>query len=110
MAKKKTAKSSDSAPSPTLPFEDALERLEELVETMEGEQLPLEKLISNYEEGNELLEHCQRLIDTAKDRIEVVQANRASKAENKLASDSPKGDTDSSEASEAAPPDDIRLF
>lgn len=94
------------APS-KIPFEKALERLEELVDVMEGEQLPLEELISNYEEGNELLQHCQALIDSARKRIEVVQLNSVTETENKLATKSPKGDT---QPSEAAPSDDIRLF
>lgn len=98
MAKKAPAK---------VPFEKALERLEELVDVMEGEQLPLEQLISNYEEGNELLQHCQALLDSARERIEVVQMNSVAEKENKLATKSPKGDNQSSEA---APSDDIRLF
>lgn len=110
MAKKAAAKTpakSTKKVDAGVPFEKALDRLEELVEVMEGEQLPLEELISNYEEGNELLQHCQALIDSARQRIEVVQINSVSETENKLATESPKGDT---QPSEAAPSDDIRLF
>lgn len=98
MAKKTTKKVS---------FEDAIDQLETIVTTMEEEQLPLESLLNHYENGNELLLHCQSLIDSARKRIEVVQMNSTSETENKLASDSPSGDTPSSEA---APSDDIRLF
>ena len=90
-----------------IPFEEAIEQLETIITTMEEEQLPLESLLNHYETGNELLLHCQSLINSARQRIEVVQMNCSTETENKLASDSPKGDTHSSEA---APSDDIRLF
>ncbi len=101
MAKKK----SPSAPS----FEDSLEKLESLVERMEEEHLPLEELLGNYEEGHQLLKHCQNLIDNARKRIEVVQLERVTseeETENKLASEASAGDNPSSEATS----DDIRLL
>lgn len=47
-----------------LPFEDALQKLETIVETMESDELPLETLLARYEEGTRLAAHCQtRLAD-----------------------------------------------
>ena len=100
MPKKKQSKS---------PFEESVDRLESIVNLMEEEHLPLEALLTNYEEGQELLSHCQSLIDNARERIEVVQLSAQStqdKAENKLASTSSSSDTPSSEA----PSDDNRLL
>ena len=48
-----------------IPFEEAIEKLETIVTTMEEEQLPLESLLSHYETGHELILHCQTLINSA---------------------------------------------
>lgn len=100
MAKKTTTK---TAP-PT--FETALGELEELIETMESDQLPLETLVSSYEKGAELLKHCEKVLADARKRIEVVQLSGSD--EKGLASGS-KQDEDPSHTSDTDA-DDIRLF
>lgn len=90
-------------------FEDSIEKLESIVNLMEEENLPLETLLTNYEQGQELLAHCQGLIDNARERIEIVQFKSQSsseESENKLASDPAKGDNPASEDSS----DDTRLL
>lgn len=90
-------------------FEEALERLESIVELMETENLPLEALLTNYEDGHKLLSHCQGLLENARQRIEVVHLNEADSqavAENKLASEATSSDTHPSEAAS----DDTRLL
>jgi exodeoxyribonuclease VII small subunit len=48
------------APSrPALPFEEALQKLESIVEAMEAGDLPLEHLLARYEEGVKLAKICQ---------------------------------------------------
>ena len=42
-----------------LPFETALQKLEEIVEAMESGDLPLETLLVRYEEGMKLAKACQ---------------------------------------------------
>ena len=42
-----------------LAFEEALKRLETVVEAMESEDLPLETLLARYEEGTRLAKACQ---------------------------------------------------
>jgi len=66
--KKKTSKPTDSSPS----FEQALEELEAMVETMESGQLPLEKLIASYERGAELIGHCETVLGDARKRLELI--------------------------------------
>ena len=46
------AKKADDA---DITFEDAAEKLEAIVEAMESEELPLEKLLVQYEEGTKLV-------------------------------------------------------
>jgi exodeoxyribonuclease VII small subunit len=54
-------------------FETAMGRLERLVEEMEGEDLPLEKLIVNYEEGIKLVKVCQQKLSEAEKKIEIIR-------------------------------------
>ncbi|MFN0129597.1 MAG: exodeoxyribonuclease VII small subunit [Verrucomicrobiales bacterium] len=55
-----------------LPFEQAIERIEELVARMEGERLPLDDLIKAYDEGIRLLEVCRQRLDDAQRRIDLI--------------------------------------
>ena len=57
-------------------FEDALSQLEELVHEMESDQMPLEELIKNYEEGTRLFKVCEKRLDEAQGRIEIIRKNR----------------------------------
>lgn len=57
-------------------FEDALAQLESLVRGMESEQMPLEDLIKNYEEGTRLFQVCEKRLDEAEGRIELIRKNR----------------------------------
>ena len=63
-----------SNPSPiTLPenltFEQALQRLEALVETLEDETAGLEEALQAYEEGVILARYCLERLDTAELRV-----------------------------------------
>ena len=53
-------------------FEKALEELENMVETMESGQLPLEQLITNYEHGAQLISHCESVLNDARKRLELL--------------------------------------
>jgi exodeoxyribonuclease VII small subunit len=53
-------------------FESALERLEHIVEEMEGDRLPLEELLGRYEEGTNLVKVCQQRLSAAEKRIELI--------------------------------------
>jgi exodeoxyribonuclease VII small subunit len=60
------AESGESAPS----FEDALERLETIVEELESGSLTLEESIARYEEGMKLSKRLTSTLDEAEKRIE----------------------------------------
>lgn len=53
-------------------FETSLERLEQIVQQMESEKLPLEKLLKSYEEGIQLVKTCTRRLDEAEKRIQII--------------------------------------
>lgn len=78
-------KSSDSASDSDLRFEDAVERLEEIIGRMESEQIPLDDLLKDYEEGTKLLAQCRQRIDGARSRVEKINKD--------LAKASPEHDT-----------------
>ncbi len=65
-------KTDPSPPGSELSFEDAMAELENIVEAMEGEQLPLEELIARYEAGARLLKHCDSVLTGARKRIELI--------------------------------------
>ncbi len=96
---------------PAQSFEDALGELESLVEAMENDQLPLEKLVAHYEKGAGLLQHCEQVLAEARKRIELIELNPT--PENELA---PEGSSDDDQQSSPAPAegqdpqDDIRLL
>jgi exodeoxyribonuclease VII small subunit len=53
-------------------FEDALERLERIVDQLEAGNLPLEDSLKVFEEGVGLARHCARYLDEAEKRIELL--------------------------------------
>ncbi len=59
------------APEPT--FEDALGKLESILETMESGDLPLEQLLTRYEEGTRLVKFCQDKLSAAEIRIRQLE-------------------------------------
>lgn len=64
-------------------FEDALKRLEEIVETLSSDKINLEEMINLYQEGDILKQHCAKRLEEAKMKIEVI----TSKAGEDLTSD-----------------------
>jgi len=54
------------------PFEEALTRLETIVEDLEGGQLTLEESIARYEEGMKLSRGLGKTLDQAEKRIEKL--------------------------------------
>lgn len=54
-------------------FEDALTRLESIVEAMETGDLPLEQLLARYEEGTRLVKQCQDRLSAADLRIQQLE-------------------------------------
>jgi exodeoxyribonuclease VII small subunit len=60
-----------------LPFEEALKRLEGVVEAMESDDLSLETLLAKYEEGTKLVKICQEKLAEAELKIQQLEKNAA---------------------------------
>lgn len=110
-----------SAPKhPEITFEQAMERLDEIVSAMESDRMPLDEMVSSYEEGTQLLQLCTQRIDKARQRIEVISLKAGGEAEltpfdPAKAAESPESPTRTPSrrrppSTEAGSSDDIRLF
>lgn len=60
-----------------MPFEEALQKLETIVEAMESGDLPLESLIARYEEGVKLAKVCQEKLAEAELKIQQLEKTAA---------------------------------
>ena len=54
-------------------FEDAVIKLESIVEEMESDELPLDKLLVRYEEGAKLVKACEEQLQSAESRITQLE-------------------------------------
>ncbi|NBR86510.1 MAG: exodeoxyribonuclease VII small subunit [Proteobacteria bacterium] len=75
------AAQSSAATSPVadLPFEEALAKLEAIVEAMEAQDMPLESLLTRYAEGTQLAAVCQRKLAEAE--VKVLQLEKKTSGE-----------------------------
>jgi len=97
-AKKKKA----SAPIASS-FEEAADELEEITRRLEDEPSSLDQLLEDFERGQALLSYCQKALTSARERLDLVEADLpAETSENDSAEPT---DHDSSEKD-----DDVRLF
>jgi exodeoxyribonuclease VII small subunit len=53
-------------------FEDALQRLEQIVDQLEAGDLPLEESLTVFEEGVALARRCGKYLEEAEKRIELL--------------------------------------
>ncbi len=53
-------------------FEDALRRLEEVVEEMEKGEMTLDEMVKKFEEGIKLFKICKEKLERAEARIEEL--------------------------------------
>jgi exodeoxyribonuclease VII small subunit len=105
-------------------FESAINRLEEIVEEMESDKLPLEQLLVRYEEGTRLAKVCQEKLDAAEKRIEIIARGPSGKpqlvefegaGENATVPQSPEeagidAPKTTSRSSKADPDEEVTLF
>ena len=111
-----------AAATPESSFEQAMDRLEEIVALMEGDRMPLDEMVSSYEEGMGLLKVCRQRIEVARRRIEMITADAEGKpalapfdpaTATELPEDKPRPAAPARKKKPAEPEqdtDDIRLF
>ncbi len=100
--KKKAAK----APKPVAKsFEDASEELDEITKVLEKGGLPLEELVSNFERGQELMLYCLRTLNSARKRLDLLEANLHAES-----AEEPDDPEELIPGLDDDPDDDVRLF
>ena len=68
----KAAKSAPTAEN-AASFEEALKKLESIVEAMESDDLPLDQLIQRFEEGAALAKLCQDRLSEAEVKVRKLE-------------------------------------
>ena len=58
-----------------IPFEEAMQKLESIVDAMESGELPLESLMAKFEEGTRLAKVCQAKLAQAEVKIQQLEKN-----------------------------------
>lgn len=67
------AKSGKQSAEQDVSFEEAMEKLESVVGSMESDELPLEKLLAQYELGTKLVAKCQEKLEAAELKIRKLE-------------------------------------
>ena len=96
MSKKKTTERDECAST----FEDSLEQLETIVGELESGKLGLSDALARYEAGVAHLKGCQRLLEQAERKIELLSGVDAEG--NPIATPFEEGDVDSLEGKAAS--------
>lgn len=60
-----------------MPFEEAMQKLETIVDAMESGDLPLESLMAKFEEGTRLAKICHAKLAQAEVKIQQLEKNAA---------------------------------
>lgn len=53
-------------------FEDALEKLEDIVRKMEAGEMPLDETLKSFEEGIKLIRFCSAKLEETERRVELL--------------------------------------
>jgi exodeoxyribonuclease VII small subunit len=101
----------DKPNTPELSFEQAVARLEEIVEAMQSPDLPLDQIIERYEEGMKLMALCGEKLEAAEQKIELLTREKSGKFKKQPFSASLKPDSGTeADDEEEDTPGEARLF
>lgn len=53
-------------------FEHSLKALEDIVDKMEHDELPLDKALAEFEKGVKLTKDCQKMLDAAEQKVNII--------------------------------------
>jgi len=53
-------------------FEQSMQKLENIIKSLESGDLPLEKAISHFEEGISLSKHCENILDATEKKVTAL--------------------------------------
>lgn len=58
-------------------LEESLAEITQLVDKMEHSELTLEQSLTNFERGITLVKHCQKILETAEQKVTVLIQNNS---------------------------------
>jgi len=58
-----------------LNYEQALAELEEIISNLDNEPSGLERSVAMFERGKALIQHCQKLLDSAELKVRQLEEN-----------------------------------
>ncbi len=53
-------------------YEDGIEKLEEIIQALERNEIPLDQALSLFQEGIALVNHCNSVLDQAEQKMKVL--------------------------------------
>ncbi|MBS3147489.1 exodeoxyribonuclease VII small subunit [Candidatus Woesearchaeota archaeon] len=56
----------------TISFEQSLEKLKEIIEDLEGGNLPLKESLEEFQNGIDIIKQCHNELETAELKIETI--------------------------------------
>ena len=56
-------------------FEEAMNELEKLVESLDKGDISLDQAIAAYDRGSQLKDHCQKKLNDAKMKVETIESS-----------------------------------
>ena len=63
----------EKSPAAALPgFEEAIEQVQQIIDAIEGGQVPLEKSLDQYAAGMKLIRQCRSILDRAEQKIKQL--------------------------------------
>ena len=62
-------------PLEKMTFEDAMNELENLVDSLDKGDVSLDEAIAAYDRGTQLKDHCQKKLNEAKMKVETIQSS-----------------------------------
>jgi exodeoxyribonuclease VII small subunit len=71
------AGASERAEISALSFEEALERLEQIVAELRSPNVPLERAFELWEEGRKLHAHCNQILESMRRRLEQARSEES---------------------------------
>ena len=62
----------DKKPNEVVSFEKGIEKLEQIVGSLDQNDLPLDEALARFQDGIELVRHCNSLLDVAEDQVKKL--------------------------------------
>ena len=62
-------------------FEQSMNRLDEIISSLDNEKLPLDEALELYKEGISLSAECKKNLETAKQQVKILDENKNAEEE-----------------------------